>query len=137
MSAVVGVLSESVVDAMKAFYKLRRAYLLLEEIQKQTPSKFRGVDDENAVPGSGSESVENGKPRSSRASVKSGRSLNMDSMDTMDLFIHSGANVCYGLLLVILSMIPPSLGKLLSIIGFRGGNYPKFNLKHPEQESQY
>lgn len=37
MSAVVGVLSESVVDAMRAFYKLRRAYQMLEEIQTTSP----------------------------------------------------------------------------------------------------
>ena len=38
----------------------------------------------------------------------------------IDVFIHSGANLCYGLLLVMIAMIPPAFGKLLFIIGFHG-----------------
>ena len=42
------------------------------------------------------------------------------STDPVDLFIHSGTALCYGLLQLMLSMIPPTFAKLLSLFSFRG-----------------
>lgn len=37
---------------------------------------------------------------------------------TMDEFIHSGVNLCFGILQVVLSLIPPAIGAVLSVVGF-------------------
>ena len=40
--------------------------------------------------------------------------------DPVDLFIHSGTALCFGLLQLLLSMVPPAFAKILSIFSFRG-----------------
>ncbi|CAI4046527.1 hypothetical protein SUVZ_11G2300 [Saccharomyces uvarum] len=39
---------------------------------------------------------------------------------TIDEFIHSGVNLCFGILQVVISLLPPAIGAVLSVVGFRG-----------------
>lgn len=41
-------------------------------------------------------------------------------VSTVDEFIHSGVQLCFGILQVVLSLIPPTIGKVLLIVGFKG-----------------
>lgn len=213
MSAVIGVLNESLTESIKGFYKLRKAFVTLNEISEaearymrkrngvetDTPSR-RSVDtfrsDRSApsikgMPGGFSDAASeppsmhsfqetapkalgsaatkryaqtNGAPEDGdddededefydaddgttaqldNLSLEGGGTLSAKDLpapedqvaghgmldhdpdsdvfaNPIDVFIHSGANLCFGLLLVMISMIPPAFGKLLFIIGFHG-----------------
>ncbi|KAL6699773.1 hypothetical protein J3F84DRAFT_393082 [Trichoderma pleuroticola] len=185
MGAVVGVLHESLVEAMRSFYKLRKAFLTLDAIVASEAKIFG----KTATPGSSRMSLEGSSSASTltsdasstessastlsssdfEASADSSRSqsgqqtpsdradtdptsptstaqqleklnlgkledtseLSLRSKDSdlsseveldnpVDKFIHSGANMCFGVLLLILSLIPPAFSRILSIVGFHG-----------------
>ncbi|PHH60152.1 hypothetical protein CDD81_2070 [Ophiocordyceps australis] len=190
MGAVVGVLHESLVEAMRSFYKLRKAFIILDGIAEgerravaamasRNGSKVSVADaaagqakDSQAWPdrrgtrggdGESSESndfvdapeqqstamttPESDEARSSSPCLSSAASMNLeggdlsratplkleswqdyghddDAMhgldDPVDIFINSGTNMCLGLVLLILSLVPPSLSRILSVVGFRG-----------------
>lgn len=153
MAAVVGVLSESVVESMKAFYKLRTAYKTLEGIIDQmskmpTPTQLDGAGQStqsltNGIPGGLEDNIRENEPsglltpgfgiKGSGASIRSNKSgsrpgsrsrpstshIQQDGL--VDEFVTSGVNLCFGVLLLILGMVPPSMRTIMSIVGFRGG----------------
>ncbi|PSK40624.1 hypothetical protein C7M61_000272 [Candidozyma pseudohaemuli] len=73
----------------------------------------------------GSISINEGAKGSSAGSIVTGESSTGGSnahlyVSTIDEFIHSGVQLCFGILQVVLSLIPPAIGKVLSIVGFKG-----------------
>ncbi|KAH6609741.1 mitochondrial outer membrane iml-2 [Trichoderma cornu-damae] len=182
MGAVVGVLHESLVEAMRSFYKLRKAFLTLDGIVASeakifgaaTPGSSRtslvggsstsdgsesasgasalgGSDSSEAFvdvgespSGSGQETPSDRADASSSTStaaklerlslgneLEDASKLSLRSSDSdlssdielnnpVDKFIHSGANMCFGVLLLILSLIPPAFSRILSVVGFHG-----------------
>lgn len=150
MAAVVGVLSESVVESMKAFYKLRTAYKTLEGIldqmsKMQTPTQLDGAGQsrQSLANGTSGDKIRENEPpgllipgpetRSSSASIRSAKTASrpgsrshpstgyMPPDALVDEFVVSGVNLCFGVLLLILGMVPPSMRTIMSIVGFRGG----------------
>lgn len=210
MGAIVGVLNESLTESIKAFYKLRKAYITLDGILQMeekfiqgkpagdvTDSRKASIDSTHRIGHAASSPTLGGEKKSTKASPSpsrfaskkgrsrgssgirksseypSGTSTELESRDTstaqqgqvegqelseklselalsdeashsqvssaanlagmldhdpdseifskpIDVFVHSGANLCFGILLLIISMVPPAFSKLLSIIGFRG-----------------
>ncbi|KAI5800121.1 outer membrane protein Iml2/Tetratricopeptide repeat protein 39 [Geopyxis carbonaria] len=137
MSAVVGLLSESLVDTMKSFYKLRAAYKSLEtlyitistlESSKQTISDSHVSSAERL-----SNNLENGDNymeiqynkqsdisttiKNPRPGTSSSRNLSKQSLED---FSASGCYLCFGLLLLLVSLVPPSLARVMTIVGFKG-----------------
>ncbi|KAJ5135872.1 uncharacterized protein N7515_005150 [Penicillium bovifimosum] len=164
MSAVVGVLNESLTESIKAFYRLRKAYITLDAIMKME-EKFMEQRDSNKVllptvgelssssaacsdtsslsskrgPKSATAehadlnsslkglaiSCQEDSPVPSGTSTPSAKHIHHDPdsdifKNEIDVFVHSGANFCFGILLLLISMVPPAFSKLLSIIGFHG-----------------
>ena len=152
MSAVVGVLNESITEAIKSFYKLRKAFMALESILNMEERFIHGLGpggksrigsglselsakSEGVIPGlTGKSRVTTGlSSKSEGDKTIPGSSSDDDATATftpdpdsdvfgseIDAFIHSGMNCCFGILLLLISMVPPSFSKLLSIVGFRG-----------------
>jgi len=214
MSAVVGVLNESLTESLRGFYKLRKAFSTLHEISEaerkyleargkgwtasqssvasaatvsenqmsagsQTPAEGSGVltpdlsaeedddmdfvDAEEAAPDSKTSGsyqghleavdfeklnldektmaskLKNSKPpayETANASVPStGAAAEADQFDLtsvttdpVDLFIHTGTALCFGLLQLLLSMVPPAFNKLLLLFSFRGDRETGFRM---------
>ncbi|KAJ5244059.1 hypothetical protein N7489_004155 [Penicillium chrysogenum] len=159
MNAVVGVLNESLTESIKAFYRLRKAYIALDAIMKMEEKFMEQRDIHKGIlpttsdlPCSESSSLSSKKgtkgatvdqtelsssmnglaissrgasPDASTGTSTPAKHIHHDPdsdifKNEIDVFVHSGANFCFGILLLLISMVPPAFSKLLSIIGFHG-----------------
>ncbi|KAK6544424.1 Mitochondrial outer membrane protein iml2 [Orbilia ellipsospora] len=129
MSAVIGVLSESIVEAMKSFYKMRTAFKTLEgvsrsieEVKAKKKLQMGSTSSVSTITGNSGEgsptvSLKDEKGRFPGATVVAS---NPEFKNAVDEYIESGGNLCYGTLLLFIGMIPPAMSKLLSVLGFHG-----------------
>ncbi|KAL6916173.1 hypothetical protein FSST1_007668 [Fusarium sambucinum] len=159
MGAVVGVLHESLIDAMKSFLKLRKAFMTLDAIIEaetkilatmpqatsqtslsakpvtdvtksmekldidsasgtQTPANVDSSSSSNAGTNE-DEKVDEGAPlKEARSKATESDSVLLEN--PLDIFVHSGANMCFGMILLMLTLVPPAFNRLLSVVGFRG-----------------
>ncbi|KAJ6785483.1 hypothetical protein PWT90_01193 [Aphanocladium album] len=148
MSAVLGVLNESVLEAMKSFLKLRRAYITLDAIITKENEYFKRHPKRNgSTSASASRASDNGSTKgvfsTSHTPVSSNTSLDalsaelenlpalsgtaaaaqdidVELTNPIDAFIHSGVNMCMGILMLMMSLMPPAFARILSIVGFKG-----------------
>ncbi|CAN6675005.1 IML2-like protein SCY_3392 [Trichomonascus vanleenenianus] len=181
MGAISLFLSESVIDSAKALYKLRKAYQVLDEVNKLTKQHRRqalghggstasslalqmsqtslgsksskAADAQSTRSSSGSSStsstkleggkvaettkelyrarfhrVERSANHSTEVLIAKSESLYAEETvisssaghASVDEFIESGVDAMFGILQLVISIIPPTLGKVLSIVGFRG-----------------
>ena len=144
-------LSESFAETMRSFYKLRTAYKTLEgihatlvdlqpepedaEISTSSSSSLHSTASSVSIHSQKSSTSTKGSRRSSKAWVRRNKMSRLSlsrtptaascmARDEVERFTASGCNLCFGLLLLLLGMVPPSLGRVMSIVGFRGGITP-------------
>lgn len=190
MAAVVGILNISLVEAMKSFYKLRKAFVTLDSLiaaerralngsighgsqtslnsqpsRKHIPGGFDDEDDSSEnetskkvldqvtnqvppretkpageddsdlefqdaceeLPGARLPNANENFAQVSNADDKTFKPLVGDELpdstvftDPVDIWVHSGTYLCYGVLLLLISLVPPVFSKVLHIIGFKG-----------------
>lgn len=162
MTAVVGVLNESLTESLKGFYKMRKAYATLDGIvrmEERYLQNHRLPKARTAPPNFTLEKTSSAKKPTSAHSSKSDQDLRRhlselkladhesqsvpasipsstpgtpvgetfvqdpDSdifSNPIDAFIHSGTSLCLGMLLSMLSTLPPTFSRILAIVGFRG-----------------
>lgn len=181
MAAVVAVLTESLGESIKGFYKLRKAYLTLDSILQEEraylastggsassddqinksstqstaslgKTETEAEDDEDEfldasedvgtekkietymghleiegqqdTPSASAQLIDEGKGqdrlRRRPSMFSEGPDAEIFGGNAIDLFIHAGSNMCFGIILIVLSLIPPSFSTLARIAGFKG-----------------
>ncbi|POS84753.1 hypothetical protein EPUL_001163 [Erysiphe pulchra] len=148
--AICSVLSGSVVQAISGFTKLRKAFLILDGIMEIEISYFEKNISMNNFSATRSLKVQNGgndSNQGARLDPNKASTLSFEPLDFdhkclgitsyTDIFIHSGTRLCYGILLVVFSMIGmpyedtclifyltflenPLFTKILYLVGFKG-----------------
>ena len=134
MGAMVGVLSESLVETMKAFYRMRSAYKTLEALEVHVSGSLTPLPRPSGMGGSrvslatsskestdGSQKSEAGEEFPENSIASHPEAPVTPDYSTTDGFVFSGTSLCFGLLLLVLGLVPPSMRRIMAVVGFRGG----------------
>ncbi|SCU89183.1 LAFA_0E16556g1_1 [Lachancea sp. 'fantastica'] len=105
----------------------RELMQLAEDVYKMRKRRLNGAHIGNSPAADrlrtdlGLQSLKNlSKQKDAKNSTKPSDEEVEEDQATIDEFIHSGVNLCFGILQVVLSLIPPAIGAVLSIVGFHG-----------------
>ncbi|EAZ63587.2 hypothetical protein PICST_68670 [Scheffersomyces stipitis CBS 6054] len=104
---------------LEKVYQMRKGRIEGTNLGNNAPEKinfFEGFEDRS----SNSSIVSSAATSTSNLSTTESATDNQLHVSTVDEFIHSGVQLCFGILQVVLSLIPPAIGKVLSIVGFKG-----------------
>lgn len=131
--AIIGFLSESVGESMKAVFKLKRAYKIFSTLYGHM--KEHGVyipleDDSQLRPDADNSQLRRAASMISAQESVTLKHINTSHMDqatgvhttlnSIDYFVACNITSGYGLLSLIISLVPPTVSRVLSIVGFLG-----------------
>jgi hypothetical protein len=97
MQAITGFAGETIMNSLKSVLKIKRAYAMFDKIFKQHGDKIMAQHAQVSV------------------------DVHEDpTVPLVDEVIQSGTLLCYGLLTLIISLLPPTLSKVLHVLGMHG-----------------
>lgn len=148
LSAVLGFLSESMVEIVKSINKIYKANHSLQKLSKLvlnanikeknrrasiiSHESISDIDDDQIdrlesldSPSTNNITREKSSRRNRKASMNDDEPLNIPPIPSLeeypaDYIIHTGVVTCVGLLSLMISHIPPSMSRYLSLFGFSG-----------------
>lgn len=120
MAALLGFISESVVESIKGLYRLRSAFKTLKKLNDTVRSESTRSESSRSSTSSDDFVDATDDPASLPATVTLPPPSTKAATSPIDFYIESGSSTCLGAMRLILSIIPPALGKILSIVGFHG-----------------
>lgn len=117
MTVVINFLSGNMLATARGLLKARQAYIILQELaacEQRYLDNYRTQNGLDALHLSKAKDVD-GKARDEQEAAEA------QLFDhPIDSFVRSGANLCCGIMQILVSLIPPTMAKMISVIGFRG-----------------